>query len=326
MSGRVYSERNKELLLNASTGALSGLLYLSYILSFGFLVPVQYSFVARGRKSGYVTALCAAIVIVIGQAVSMLELHAVKPLYLAASIVPPLIFLAAIGFVNTPVGKLPNMAKILIASAVLSLAASPFVLRMTTDKTFSSWLSDTVQSAIGSAGLGGESLSYARTAVESAITVLQSAFSAFILCTVALSWWLGSLWAARRRARDQKIDGSIFASLNPANVHVPSLALWPTLVSWSLLFAVLLTHTGGITAAIVWNISLCLASLYAVQGIGILFHLFKQTNATRILRILVPLAILAAAVSSTAGAVIMIALPVLGITEVWLPYRKLKGA
>jgi hypothetical protein len=63
-----------------------------------------------------------------------------------------------------------------------------------------------------------------------------------------------------------------------------------------------------------------------MQGIGIISHLSRQFNATRIVRLLAPLAVMAIALSNTAGAIIMITLPILGITEVWLPYRDVKGA
>ena len=62
MNGRAQLARNREFFLNASTGALSGLLYLSYVLSFAFLVPVQHVFAGRGRRSGLVAAAFALVV------------------------------------------------------------------------------------------------------------------------------------------------------------------------------------------------------------------------------------------------------------------------
>ena len=318
--------RNKEFLLNATTGLLSGFLYLSYVLSFAFLVPVQHAFASRGRKSGFVAAAFAILVVTAGQAARMMELQALKPLVLLAAILPPLIMIVALGFVNLRIGALTNGHKILLASAVLSLAALPFVLRATSDKSFSSWLAEYVGAAMNSSGLGEGDMSYARAAVDGAIGVIRSAFSAFILWIVAGSWWLGSLFAARAQRREKKADESVFASLRIENLRVPSIALWPTLVSWALVFAILLTKKTGIAAVVVWNIALCCASLYAMQGIGILAHLAKKFNASLLLRIAAPLVVVAVALSSTAGTIMLIALPLLGITEVWLPYRNLKGA
>lgn len=326
MNGRAQLAKNKEFLLTASTGILSGLLYLSYVLSFAFLVPVQHAFAGRGRKSGLLAAAFALLVIAAGQVGRMIEMQVLDPLVIVAGILPPFLFLAAICFVNAQIGALSNGLKIIIAVAVLSAIAAPFVMQATNNKDFSSWITDYVGSVMKSSGLGEEGLSYARTAVDSAILVIQSAFAAFILWIIAGSWWLGSLYAARRLMREKKVDESLFSSIRLADMRVPSLALWPTLLAWALLFASLLTKQTGFVRAAIWNIALCAASLYAMQGIGIISHLFKKFNATRLLRLLAPLAVMAVALSSTAGAIIMIALPLLGITEVWLPYRNLKGA
>jgi hypothetical protein len=326
VNGRVQLAKNRELLLTASTGLLSGLLYLSYVLSFAFLVPVQHAFTGRGKKSGFIAAGIAMFVIAAGQVGRMIEMRVLDPVVLVAGVLPPLLFLAAIAFVNMKIGSLPIGGKILIASMVLAAIAAPFVMQATADKNFSSWLVEYIGSAMSSSGIGTDGQAYARAAVDSAISVIQSAFAAFILWVVASSWWIGSFYAARKALRETQAGESLLASIRLATMRVPYFALWPTLLSWALLFVALLTKQTGFVAAIAWNIALCSASLYAMQGIGIVSHLFKRFNANRLLRILAPLAIVAVALSSTAGALILIALPLLGITEVWLPYRNLKGA
>jgi hypothetical protein len=326
VNGRLQFARNKEFILNASTGLLSGFLYLSYVLSFAFLVPVQHAFAGRGKKSGLVAAAFAFLVIAFGQAGRMLEMQAFDALVLAAGILPPLLLLVAISFINTRIGSLSNGSKIFVAAAILSAIAAPFVMKATSDKDFSSWLIEYIGSAMSSSGMGADGASYAKTAVNSAIGVLQSAFAVFILWVLAGSWWLGSWFAARSAVRSNMADETTFASIRLAAVRVPAMVLWPTLLSWTLLFVALLTKQEGLVAAAAWNFALCAASLYAMQGIGILSHLLKQFNATRLLRIIAPLAFMAVALSSTAGAIILIVLPLLGITEVWFPYRNLKGA
>lgn len=326
MNGRLQLAKNKELLLTASTGLLSGLLYLSYVLSFAFLVPVQHAFAGRGKKSGFIAAGIAMFVIAAGQVGRMIEMRVLDPIVLVAGVLPPLLFLAAIGFINAKIGSLHIGGKIFIASAALAAIAAPFVMKATSDKNFSSWLVEYVGSAMNSSGIGTDGPNYARAAVDGAIRLVQSAFAAFILWIIAGSWWIGSFYAARKALRETQAGESLLASIRLASMHVPSFALWPTLLSWALLFVALLTKQTGFLAAAAWNIALCSASFYAMQGMGIVSHLFKQFNANRLLRILAPLAIAAVALSSTAGALILIVLPLLGITEVWLPYRNLKGA
>jgi len=318
--------RNKEFFLTASTGLLSGFLYLSYLLSFAFLVPVQQAFSSRGKKSGFVAAAFAILVIAAGQTFRMVEMQSLDFLVFLAAVLPPLVMIAALSFVNLRIGALSNGNKILIASVALSLMAAPIVLRTTSDKGFSSWLVEYVGATMNSSGLGEGGMNYARAAVDGAVSAIRSSFSALILWMIVASWWLGSLFAARALKREKKADDVVFASLRLSNVRVPSIALWPTLVSWALLFAILVMKETGLISVVAWNVSLFSASLYAMQGIGILSHLFKKFNASLLLRIIAPLAVLAIALSSTAGTIMLIALPLLGITEVWLPYRNLKGA
>jgi len=326
VNGRALLTRNRELLLDASAGLLSGFIYLSYVLSFAFLIPVQHAFAGRGRKSGLIAAAFSFLAIAIGQIARMLEIKTLDPLVIIAGVLPPLLLLAAIWFVNAQIGKTGAGGKILIAVLILSAIAAPFVIKATSDKSFSAWMIEYIGSAMKSSGLEGDGEAYARAAVNAAIAVIQSGFAAIILWILAGSWWLGSYIAARAAIRQKTADESVFASIRLSRLRVPSLALWPTLLSWILLFAVLITKQTGLLSALVWNISLCLASLYAMQGIGIISHLSRQFNATRIVRLLAPLAVMAIALSNTAGAIILITLPILGITEVWLPYRNVKGA
>ena len=267
------------------------------------LVPVQHAFTGRGKKSGFIAAGIAMFVIAAGQVGRMIEMRVLDPIVLVAGILPPLLFLAAITFINMKIGLLRIGGKILIASVALAAIAAPFVMKATSDKSFSSWLVEYIGSAMSSSGVGADGLNYAKAAVESAVRVIQSAFAAFILWIVAASWWLGSFYAARKALRETQAGESLMASIRLATMHVPPFALWPTLLSWALLFAALLTKQTGFVSAAAWNIALCLASLYAMQGIGIVSHLFKQFNANRLLRILAPLVIVAVALSSTAGAI-----------------------
>ncbi len=323
MDGNVRLARNREFLLNVSAGLLAGFIYLSYVLSFAFLVPVQHAFAARGNRSGFIAALFAFLVTAAGQLFRMLEMKVVDPILLASGLLPPLLLLAAIGLINMKPFRLGRGASIVLATALLSALASPFVMKATADKNFSAWLVEYVASTMNSSGMGGDAAFNARAAVDGAMSLIRSAFSALILWMLAGSWWIGSVIGARRR---RGVDEGAKPFMSLADIRVPFIALWPTLLAWTLLLVVLMTRKSGYLATAAWNIALCLASLYAIQGMGILSHLSRQFNATRFLRLLAPIAILAVALSSAVGAIIMIALPVLGITEVWLPYRTIKGA
>ena len=73
------------------------------------------------------------------------------------------------------------------------------------------------------------------------------------------------------------------------------------------------------------NCALVLAALYAIQGLGIVAHFLGRFNTPRPLRIAIAATAVLALVTSTMGVVLAVALPILGVTEIWIPYRKTKG-
>jgi len=315
--------RRRIFLADASAGLLSGLLYLSYILSFAFLVPVQQALYSRGMKAGLVSSLAAVLVILIGTVARMVQLKAFALSSLLPGLLPPMLLLAALVWLNAKTPRLSRIARLLLAVLGLSLIATPFLLRMGKDQTFLAQLYAYVEAMIESAGILEESPAMATELVNRSLRILGSGFSAFILLTLAASWYVGSIVAYKgRNLITQAID-------KPAQLsafRTPSVVLWPGLAVWTLLFIMLITKTQGLVSLIVWNLSLCAAALYGLQGLGVVSHLLQKPSVPGIFRLLVPLVAVTALFNTATSAVILIALPLLGITEVWIPYRSLKGA
>lgn len=317
--------KKRMFLADATAGILSGFLYLSYILSFVFLVPVQQSFAGRGMRAGLVSSLAAFIVIVVGTVVRMIQLRFFDILSLISSALPALLLLVALYWINAEKPRLSRIARIALAMLVLSLIAFPFVLRMGSDATFIGQLTAYVKATIDTSGLALDDSRLAAELVQRAVSIISAGFSAFILWILAGSWWLGTLLASKSRAA--------LAGLTPeikvprlAAVKVPYAALWPSLLLWALLFTALALKAEGIIRLLAWNLALCAASIYGLQGIGVLSFLLQKPGVPPFLRRILPLALIAALLSQATSAVVLIGLPVLGITEVWIPYRNPKGA
>jgi hypothetical protein len=311
---------------DATAGILSGFLYLSYILSFVFLVPVQQSFAGRGMRAGLVSSLAAFVVIVVGTAVRMIQLRFFDFLSLVSGALPPLLLLAALYWINAEKPKLSRIVRISLALLVLSLTALPFVLRMGNDAAFIGQLTAYVEETIDTSGLAVNEPKLAAELVERAVGIIGAGFSAFILWILTGSWWLGSLLASK--SSRAALAGTAPEKEVPrlAAVKVPNAALWPSLLLWVLLFGVLALKAEGILRLLAWNLALCAASIYGLQGIGVLSFLLHKSGVPALLRRLLPLALVAALLNQATSAVVLIGLPVLGITEVWIPYRNLKGA
>ncbi|NLX45445.1 MAG: hypothetical protein GXY71_05985 [Treponema sp.] len=312
-------------LADATAGLLSGFLYLSYILSFAFLIPVQQSFSGRGMRAGLVSSLAAFTVIAVGTVTRMIQLRLFDLISLVSGCLPPLLLLAALYWINATVPRLTRITRILLAALVLSIIALPFVLRMSSDSAFIGQLSAYVEETIDSSGVGFDESRLAAELVQRSLGIISAGFSAFILWILAGSWWLGSLLASKTRAA--------LAGLRPvrkvprlAAVKVPHKALWPSLSLWSFLFLALVLKAQGLWLLLAWNLALCAASIYGLQGMGVLSFLLHKPAVPALLRRLLPLALIAAFFNQATSAVVLIGLPVLGITEVWIPYRNLKGA
>jgi hypothetical protein len=319
--------KKKDLLAQAWAGLSGGLLYLSYILSFAFLVPIQHVFSRRGFKSGLLAIGVALGTVSVGHIGRMVEMKTVEFGTFLSGILPPALLLGAISFINLPVKKLSQGLKICIAALALSLIALPFIMHSTGDLEFLAILKDYVARTIASSGLSVNESLYAHEAVDAAVTMVRSGFSAFILWILASNWYLGDLLANKARIPLREEYSEPDRSTKPlADLYISSAMVWPTLFSWTLLFIVIVTDSKGILSMIAWNTALWTASFYAVQGLGILSYLAAHFPAARLLRLFIPLALIILFVAPTAGMIAFIALPILGITEVWLPYRTIKGA
>ncbi|MCE1207307.1 MAG: hypothetical protein LWX00_07855 [Spirochaetia bacterium] len=317
-----------QILIDSVPGLVSGVLYLSYILSFAFLIPIQYAFSAKGRKPGLITAATAFAIIVFGQLGRMVSSGIASFGLIASAVLPPALFLASMIFINGAVQAKRQSRRLLLAAILLSLISAPFVYLAVTDQAVLESLASMAVASFGGGSMSETLNANARLAVQAAAETIASAFSAFILWILAVSYWFGNRYASQMRMRRKaSLETSPSqTALALADIRVPVTLLWPTLIVWASLFAVIVTKTSGVIAAAVTNAALFLGSLYAMQGIAILTHLANYSRIFFFIKVLLPLLFLVSVLNPTVGTIILIALPVLGITEVWFPYRNLKGA
>lgn len=317
-----------QFLIDSVPGLVSGILYLSYILSFAFLIPIQYSFASKGRKAGLITVATAFAIIVFGQLGRMISSGIASFGLAASAVLPPLLFLASMIYINGEHRIKKQNQRLLLAAIILSLISAPFVYLAVTDRNVLESLTSIAVASLGGGSMSEELSSNARLAVQATTETISSAFSAFILWILALSYWLGNRYASRIRMRHEVSLETTQSqtTLALADIRVSVTLLWPTLIVWASLFAIIVTKTGGIISVLITNAALFLGSLYAIQGIAILTYLANHSRVFFFIKVLLPLLFFVSLLIPTVGTIILIALPVLGITEVWFPYRNLKGA
>jgi len=313
-------------------GAASGFLYLSVVLSLLFLIPVQVVFGRHGRKAGMAAAGVALAVTLLGRAAWLAGEGFLSLGALAFGLLVPAALLGALALVNAPFwGALSAPWRALAAAGALALAAAPALAGAWADPAFNDYLVGRIASLVepfkaqlGAATGGGFDASALAASLDPASLAaaskdaLASCYAAILLALVGGSWWLGS------RLAGPGSRGRVEAPALSA-CRLPYALVWPFLASWALVLAALL---GGFPVAVrhaAWNLAISLSLLYAAQGLGIASHFAQRINMPRPLRIAIAASALLALATPTAGVAVGVVLPLLGVTEVWIPYRNPKG-
>jgi hypothetical protein len=331
MADSVSAFRRKPYAAIVAAGLASGVLYLSVFLSVAFLLPVQVAFGRLGWREGLAAAGISAALIAAAQAWTLAAAGALGLAALASGTLPPLVVIGALALMNAPFGRgwKPSY-RALGATALCAAAALPVIVAFGRDASIAAYLEERIgsitaplRSAVASSGDGYELSALAASLdpkymVASAMSVLRDSYAAMIFLLLAGSWRLGNRLSgegSRGRAETVAIDG----------LRLPFSLVWAFLASWSLVLAALLLRAPVALAALAWNCALVLSLAYAAQGIGIVTYLLKSMNAPKPLRIAIAVTAAIALATPTLGVAVAAALPLFGVTEIWIPYRKPKG-
>jgi hypothetical protein len=313
-----------------AAGAASSLLYLSIIFSFAFLLPVQIAFGRKGARAGMAAAGISAAVLtaVLGWRLAAAGVFGLTAL--AEGMLAPLVLLGALALINAPIGRgLAPAYKILAVTAICACAALPVMIAIERDASIAAYLEERIgavmapmRAAIAGAGDGYEASALAasldpKDLVAASISMLRDSFAAILFFILAGSWRLGNRLSGLG-SRGRGMSGAI------EELRLPYPLVWAFLVSWSLVLATEFLNASELPSAFAWNCALVLSLAYAAQGLGIVVHLFKSWNMSRSLRILIAVMAVISLVTPV-GIAVAAALPLFGITEIWIHYRKPKG-
>lgn len=314
----------------AIAGVLAGFLYGSALLSLLFLVPVQVVFGRKGFKEGVVAAFVALVAAFVAQAVPLFASGAGLRLWsvVALASLPPAVALAGIVVANAPVWKKSAREFSVLAGACLvSLAAIPGVIAIQRDgellAQLEATLSGILDAFVAQAGGGPEAEAIkaginVKTFAQTSIMLLECGFSAFILMWMGGTKWLGNrISGTGSLGRQEAIPLSEY--------RLPYLLVWPFMTAWAGVLGTSYFHVELPWMAVAWNLALVLSLLYAVQGLGIASHLMRRWNLPKGLRVSLAMMVALLAVTPPAGPAIAGLVPLLGVTETWIPYRNPKG-
>ncbi len=321
-----------EALTSLGGGLLSAFLYLTVFASFAFLLPVQIAFGRCGRRAGAVASAVAAAFIIGAQAAETAFAAGVFLSEFALGLLPSLVLLAAICVMNMAFweGRAAPYRGFAVAG-VLALVAAPLVLLIGRDPGFGDFLRQRIdemlvsplRKQVAQAGQSYEATALlasldAQALAALALETLASSYAVMLLAIVGGSWWIGCR-VSGEGSFGRKIAGPMIA------YRVPYVLVWPFLASWALVLAAIFLKAPVIYRAAAMNCALVLSALYATQGLGIVSHYLGRFKTPRPLRVALAAMAAMALLTSTAGFIVAVVLPLLGVTEIWIPYRKTKG-
>ena len=101
--------------------------------------------------------------------------------------------------------------------------------------------------------------------------------------------------------------------------------VWPFLASGAMLLLSLRFDAGTLARSIAWNLVLIFSCAYLAQGLGIVAHFLARWKVPNFLRIVTLAMATLSALTSPLGLAFAAILTLLGVTELWIPYRNAKG-
>jgi len=314
---------------SAIAGLAAGLLYSSVAFAPLCLVPIQVAYGRRGRRSGLAAAGASIAVLAIVMASRLSAAEALNLSDLGKGLVPPLAIIAALALVNARFWeRIPATYRILAVAGACSLASLPVLATITRDPAFTEYLSsrlDTMLSPlraqVGEQSYEASALAAALDAKSMAATAmktLSSIYAAILAAMVGFDWWVGNRLAG---------PGSPGREAAPALslYKAPYAMLWAFLATWAIVLAAMFLDAPAAAKAAAWNIAISCSLPYAAQGLGIAVCLSNTWKLPRLMKVAIAATAAMALVYPTASLVVAVGLPLLGVTEVWIPYRNPKG-
>jgi hypothetical protein len=107
-----------------------------------------------------------------------------------------------------------------------------------------------------------------------------------------------------------------------SRVRIPEVMIWVFLGSWTVVLMFILSKSGYLPLALSLQLALAVSVLYAIQGFAIiLFWLVKRNLAHSASRVVI-MALFLIVLIPGLNVLVVFALPLLGVTETWIAYRR----
>jgi hypothetical protein len=288
-----------------------------------FCIPLQILFIRKGERNLLYgcAAVMAALVVSALIRTTAVDDSVLRRGILLSEIALPVAFLAGLIGVNYRWnGRLRTLYKVLGVALAAGVVSIPVIYLLNRNDGFTNFLKNQVGSVVGLLQSGTEEGSDAVGLFQIDVDLLTEAILGIALRNYLFAYFLtiaGSVWLGRSiAARLARTRGEGLRTL-----HIPDRLIWPLLVSWALVLADVLVGIGAVTYA-AWNIGLIGLFVFGMQGIGIIQTILDRRLVSRQMRIVITAVMVLLVFWPGVNLVVLIGLPILGVSELWIHYRK----
>lgn len=288
-----------------------------------FCIPLQILFIRKGeRHLLYGCAAVLATLIVTGLIFSGgADESGFRGSFLLSQIGLPALFLAGLVGVNLRWnGRLRTLYKVLGVVIAAGAVSIPVIYLLGRDDGFSNYVRNQVASVARVLESGAAEGVEGAGMFQIDVDVLTDVIIGIILRNYLFAYFLtvaGSVWIGRAiAARLARVP-----TVGLREIRIPDRMIWPLLLSWALVLADVLLGI-GVVAYAAWNIGLIMLFIFGMQGIGIIQSVFDKRGVSRNIRVIITFGLVLLAFWPGVNLVILIGLPILGVSELWIHFRK----
>lgn len=312
-------------------GSIAGYIILSLVLYligavdalfFLFAVPLQVLYLRKGREQFFAASGLTLMGIALFSLwrTGSLATGELRTLLMFVEIGAALLIIAGVYVVNAdwPILR-RGLYRLLVATAGAGILSLPLVVVLAGSSEFNALLQNQVKQVLtmlsSSFGSGNSSIASGQNVAQLTSYIRQTILSNYVFAYFLILtgvWRIGTLFALR---------SALTRPAPLARFGLPVGALWPTLILWAAVLANRMLHLGPIGDA-AWNLAMVGAFLYGLQGVGIVQYLFAHYNVARGFRFLLVVVVLILLFIPGVATIVLLAFPILGISELWIHYGR----
>jgi hypothetical protein len=137
------------------------------------------------------------------------------------------------------------------------------------------------------------------------------------------NWWLGTRFALRERLAlpGPNEVAERLRSFSITLFRLPMVMIWVVIGAWGAVLLSMLVEVGWLSF-VIWNLALLTLAMYALQGLAVMWHLLDRRKVARGQRIGLAVALVIGLLIPGLNFVVLLGLPGLGISEVWVNYHR----